>query len=128
MNAERELLDTYRDWHRLAIAEAKAIRTHDWNLLADCQLVIADFQALTGRLLAETRREWEQAGLDVTEKERHLKVYIHQLLEITRENQTLLQAAKAVATAKLAELGGAGRNIKRLRSSYGNVGGLLYAT
>jgi hypothetical protein len=127
MNAERELLNTYHDWHRLALAEARAIRTSDWNLLADCQLAIADFQTLTGRLLVEARQEWEHAGLDVAEKERHLKVYIHQLLELTRENQSLLQAAKDVAVFKLEELGEAGRNIRRLRGSYGHVGGLLHA-
>ena len=53
MNAENELLNAYRGWHRLARAEAKAIRTRNWDLLADCQLAITDFQNLIGRLTIE---------------------------------------------------------------------------
>lgn len=128
MNAEKELLNAYRDWHRLASAETKAIQTSNWNLLADCQMAITDFQTLTSRLIIEVRKEWEAAGLNPVEKERHLQVYIQELITLTRENQALLQSAKAAAALKLEELGQAGQNIKRLRQSYGHVGGLLHAT
>ena len=55
MNAEKELLNAYRDWHRLASAETKAIQTSNWTLLADCQMAITDFQTLTSRLIIEVR-------------------------------------------------------------------------
>jgi len=128
MNAEKELLNAYRDWHRLARAEAKAIQTSNWNLLADCQMAITDFQTLTSRLIIEARKEWEAAGFNPVEKERHLQVYIQELITLTRENQALLQSAKAAAALKLEELSQAGQNIKRLRQSYGHAGGLLHAT
>jgi hypothetical protein len=128
MNAENELLNAYREWHRLACAEAKAIRTRDWDLLADCQLAIADFQTLTGRLITGARNEWERAGLNPVEKERHVQVYIQGLIELTRNNQLLLQRAKDAATARLGDLNQAGQNIRRLRQSYGHAGGLLHAT
>jgi hypothetical protein len=128
MNAEAELLHAYREWHRLARAEARAISTRNWDLLADCQLAIADFQVLITRLTAEARGEWAAAGLDRAEKERHIQVHIQELIALTRANQAQLQRAKDEACAKLAELGQARTNIKRLRRSYGQVGGLLHVT
>ena len=102
MNAETELLHAYREWHRLARAEAKAISTRNWDLLADCQLAIADFQVLITRLTVEARNEWEAAGSDSAEKERHIQVHIQELIEITRQNQATLQRAKDEACAKAA--------------------------
>jgi hypothetical protein len=127
MNAENELLNAYREWHRLARAEAKAIRTHNWDLLADCQLAIQDFQSLISRLTAEARGEWERAGINCAEKERHIQVFIHELIQLTRQNQTTLQRAKETACAQVEQLGEAGRNLKRLQRSYGSAGvlGLL---
>ena len=128
MNAESELLNAYRGWHRLAHAEAKAIRTRTWDLLADCQLAIADFQKLISRLTLEARTEWERAGINCAEKERHTQVYIHELIELTRHNQAMLQQGKDEAAASLEQLGAAGRNVKRLRSSYGSSAGRLLVT
>ena len=128
MNAEKELLNAYRDWHRLACAEAKAIHTRNWDLLADCQRAITDFQTLTSRVIIEARKEWESAGFNPVEKERHLQVYIQELIALTRDNQSLLQSAKDGAALKLEELGLAGQNIKRLQRSYGHAGGLLHVT
>ena len=128
MNAETELLNAYREWHRLAHAEAKAIRTRNWDLLADCQLAIADFQNLTSRLMLDARGEWERAGLDVTEKQRHIQVFVHDLIEITLQNQSLLQRTKDEAAVKLDDLAEAGRNMTRLRRSYGSTGIMGFAT
>ncbi len=121
MNAETELLNAYRDWLRLARAEAKAIRTHNWDLLADCQLAISDFQRLISRLTTEARREWQLAGLDCSEKERHIKIYISELIELTQQNQAALQRAKDEAGIKLTELAAAGQNVKLLQRSYGSL-------
>jgi len=122
MKAEQELLATYREWNRIARAEARAIRTQNWNLLADCQLAVKDFQSLTVRLTAEARREWEQAGVDCAEKNRNIQVFINDLIEITRQNQTMLRQAKEAASLQLEQIGEAGRNLKLLHRSYGNVG------
>lgn len=121
MKAENDLLQAYREWHRLALAEAKAIQMRDWNLLNDCQLAIKDFQSVVSQLSAQARKEWISAGCNVAEKEQHLQVFIHQLIETTRQNQTLLEAAKLVVRERLEQLGEAGRNLKRLRSSYGGL-------
>ena len=121
MNTETELLNAYRDWLRLARAEAKAIRTHNWDLLADCQLAISDFQTLISRLTAEARRDWQLAGLDCAEKERHIKIYLSELIELTQQNQSALQLAKDEAGTKLAELTAAGQNVKLLQRSYGSL-------
>jgi hypothetical protein len=121
MNAETELINAYRDWLRLARAEAKAIRTHNWDLLYDCQLAIADFQTLITHLTAEARREWQLAGIDCAEKERHIKIYISELIELTQQNQSTLQCAKDEAGIKLVELAAASQNVKLLQRSYGSL-------
>jgi hypothetical protein len=128
MNAENELLNAYRDWHRLVRAEAKAIRTRNWDLLADCQLAINDYQALTTRLSEEARAEWERAGFDIAVREAGIRVFIQELIELTRQNQALLQSAKHEAMARIDELGDATRNFRRLRHAYGSAQGLGHAT
>lgn len=121
MKAENDLLRAYREWHRLALAEAKAIQMRDWNLLADCQLAIKDFQSVVSQLSVQARKEWVSAGCDLAEKERHVQVFVHQLIETTQQNQTLLEATKLVVRERLDQLEAAGRNLKRLRSSYGGL-------
>lgn len=120
MKAEDELLHAYREWHRLARAEAKAIDTRNWDLLADCQLVIADYQVLITRLTQEARNEWQRAGVDVAEKDRHIQVHIQELIQLTRRNQAMLQQAKQEAAARLEELGETARNLNRLKRAYGH--------
>jgi hypothetical protein len=56
MNAESELLRAYREWRRLALAETKAIQTRNWRLLADCHLVIRDYQSLVSTLTRAARK------------------------------------------------------------------------
>ncbi len=70
MSAETELLRAYREWHRLAQAETKAIQTRNWALLTDCHLAIKDFQLMVGKLTQETREEWRRTGCNLAEKEK----------------------------------------------------------
>jgi hypothetical protein len=121
MNAENELLNAYREWHRLARAEAKAISTRNWDLLADCQLAIKDFQTLISRLTIEARHEWESTGGDWPERERRIRIFIGELIELTRHNQAALQRAKDEATARINHLNDSGRNLKMLQRSYGGT-------
>ena len=121
MNAENELLHAYREWHRLARAEAKAISTRNWDLLADCQLAIKDFQTLISRLTLEARSECESTGGNWEERERHIRIFIGELIDLTQRNQATLQRAKDEATARINELNDAGRNLKMLQRSYGGA-------
>ena len=121
MSAENELLRAYREWHRLAQAESKAIRTRNWTLLTDCHLAIRDYQAMVGGLTLEARSEWRRSGCNLGEKERNVNVLVSELIDLTRQNQTLLQATLAAARQHLDELGEAGKNLKRLQRTYGFV-------
>jgi hypothetical protein len=125
MNAESELLRAYREWRRLAQAEAKAIQTRNWSLLSDCHQAIKDYQAVVGRLTRETRDEWRRNGCNLAEKERNLKIIVSGLVDLTRQNQALLQAARTRTRAQLNQLNEAGRNLKLLRSSYGCASGSI---
>jgi len=121
MNAESELLHTYSEWRRLVLAETKAIQTRNWNLLSDCHLAIRDFQTAVGGLTRETREEWRRSGCNLAEKEQNLRVVVSGLIDLTRQNQSLLQATIARTRLQLDQLGEAGKNLKRLRASYGNI-------
>jgi hypothetical protein len=121
MNAESELFHAYREWHRLARAETKAIQTRNWKLLSDCHLAIKDFQSHIVRLTQEARAEWQRAGCNLAEKEQNLRVFTSELIELTRQNQGLLQTTLAATRKQLNELGEAGKNLKLLQRSYGFV-------
>ena len=76
------------------------------------------------QLTQQARKEWEGAGSNRAEKERHIQVFVNGLIETTRHNQTLLQAAKTAASERLEKLNEAGRNLKRLQRSYGGLNSL----
>ena len=118
MNAEQELFHAYAEWRRLALAETKAIQSRNWPLLADCQHAIVDFQKLVSRLTLDARDEWKRAGANCADKEKKFQTLVGELIEITRQNHSLLQAARGTAKMRLAELGAAGRNLKLLHRSY----------
>lgn len=119
MNAEGKLLRACREWRRLAEAETRAIQTRNWSLLTDCHLAIQDFQNQIGGLSREARAEWRRAGCPVAEKEHNLQALISGLIELTRRNQGLLASTATAARKQLDQLGEAGKNLKRLRRSYG---------
>ena len=121
MSAEAELLRTYREWRRLALAEAKAIQTRNWSLMSDCHLAIRDYQLLAGRLTQEARAEWRLAGCNLAEKEQNLRVLVADLLDLTHKNQSRMQSRLEQARDKLDQLGDVGRNLKRLRRAYGGM-------
>jgi septal ring factor EnvC (AmiA/AmiB activator) len=121
MNAENELLHAYHEWLRLARAETKAIQTRNWDLLSDCQLAIKDFQAHIASLTQEARAEWQRAGCSLPEKEKNLRVFTNELIDLTQQNKSLLQSTLTAARKQLDHLGNAGKNLKLLQRSYGFV-------
>jgi hypothetical protein len=119
MSAERELLCAYREWHRLALAESKAIHIRNWSLFSDCHQAIQDYQSLVVGLTQEVRAEWRRTGGPLALKENHLRAHVSGLIELTRQNQTRLRAALTAARQQLEYLGEAGKNLKRLHRTYG---------
>jgi hypothetical protein len=121
MNSETELLAAYREWHRLAVAESRAIQSRNWSLLSDCHFAIKDYQSLVVGLTQQARAEWQRTGCDLVEKEKNLRVLLSELIELTRQNRERVQTALATARTQLDRLGEAGKNLKRLHRSYGSV-------
>ena len=119
MSAEHELLRAYREWRRLAEAETKAIQTRNWHLLTDCHLAIRDYQTHIAGLTELARTEWQRAGFNWEKKSQALRALIADLMNLTRRNHDLLQQMLAIASDQLGQLGEAGKNLKRLRQSYG---------
>lgn len=116
MNAERELFHAYAEWRRIAEAETIAIQSHNWTLLADCQHAIEDFQKHVSRLTLEARDEWRRRGENLEAKEQQVQAVVKELIVITRQNHSLLEAARKSAQSRVNELREAGLNLKRLRS------------
>jgi hypothetical protein len=119
MNAEAELLRAYREWHRLALAESKAIQTRNWVLLSDCHLAIRDYQSRASGLTRQARMEWQRTGCNLAEKEHNLRLLVSSLIEVTRQNQGRVQSIIATARQQLDQLGQAGKNLRLLQRSYG---------
>ncbi|MDR3377586.1 MAG: hypothetical protein P4M10_02790 [Verrucomicrobiae bacterium] len=123
MNAESELFRAYREWRRLALAEAKAIQARNWSLFSDCHRAIRDFQSLVPGLTRAARAEWQRSDCLIGEKERNLQVLVAGLMELTRQNHTQLREMLAQARAQRAQLAMARRNLQQLRRTYAQVPG-----
>jgi hypothetical protein len=122
MNAENELFRAYREWRRLALAEAKAIQSRNWSLFSDCHRAIGDFHSLVPGLTRAARAEWQRSGC-LEEKEKNLKVLVAGLMDLTRQNHTQLRQMLAQAQEQRAQLGMASRNLQQLRRAYAQVPG-----
>lgn len=118
ISAEAALLEAYEDWRRLADLEGTAIRTRDWNLVADCQKQISTLQPRILRLTQLAREEWSRNGVDRTEKEKVLHQMILGLIETGTRNNAALAAAKEAARHEVQQLAGARQNLKRVQRSY----------
>lgn len=119
MNAEQAMFEAYREWHRLAKAEKEAICTSNWGLLTAFQKALENIYGRISELSAAARDEWAKSGVDSAAKEQLLDATVHELLVLGRSNQALLNAATEAAQARLTQLNEAGRNVQRLKHSYG---------
>jgi hypothetical protein len=118
MSAEQALFDAYREWRRLAKAAHKAIHRQDWKFLFECQRVVQGIQPLISNLTGKARDEWKQQKADGKVKEERLRTVILELIGLVESNQKMLHVCRARALSKREELEQAGRNLRRLQSSY----------
>jgi hypothetical protein len=118
MSAERALFGAYREWYRLARAGHYAIRKQDWNFLLECQQITRKIQSFIPNLTLQARNEWKERKLDSEAKENELRSVILELMKLLESNKKLLCTARAAALSKREKLERAGRNLKRLQSSY----------
>lgn len=125
MHRYAELLDACQEWSRLAKAEGDAIESGNWKYLDDCHGLIQNLQVRIDRIRAEARpdgaearpdgAEWKSSPL---EERRRLQTILSELMERVRHNSERLQARRAAAGGRIAELSRASRNLRRLRHSY----------
>lgn len=114
MNAEQALLAAFREWHRLAQAEQKAIQKRDWGFLLKCQSAVQVVQGSINRL----RREWNQSGLGSPDKQKELEALVSDLMGTVKINNELLGSVRLLALAEREKMAQAARNLKRLQNSY----------
>ncbi|HXB58385.1 MAG TPA: hypothetical protein VNU95_02415 [Candidatus Acidoferrales bacterium] len=118
MSAEQALFDAYREWHRLAKAAHRAIHNRDWKFLFKCQRAVKGIQPRISNLAREARSEWKQQKTNGEGKKAKLRAVISELMGLLESNQKLLHTCREKALSKREELEEAGRNLKRLQSSY----------
>jgi hypothetical protein len=118
MSAEAALQDAYREWRRLAEAEAEAIRAENWLLVSDCQRAMEQLQSRITSCTDEARREWSRPGVDRKAREQTLHTTINELVEIEHRNNALLNLARSAAQEHAQELSEAGRTLRRVQRSY----------
>lgn len=118
MNAERDLLEAYREWRRLAEAEGEAIRTGNWGLCAACQKALQHLRERISSLMPSVREEWSQSGCDRAARQQSLDATLRELIHLQQRNKTLLQAVREATREKLNQLGEARVRLKLLRRSY----------
>ncbi len=118
MTHEHALFEAYQDWRRLAELEGEGIRTRDWTLVADCQNRLAALQTHLIRLTGDAREEWRRTGVDLAQKENHLRQTVSSLMQIEMENSARLSATKEIARTQLNQLHAARQNLKRVQRSY----------
>jgi hypothetical protein len=117
MSAEGDLFEAYSEWHRLAKAGNKAIHKRDWGFVLECQSVTRKIQPSIARLTRQARGEWSRKA-DAAAKEKRLGAIIAELMKQLESNKNLLRTARSTALCKRDMLEQAGRNLKRLQSSY----------
>jgi len=118
MNAETALVEAYQEWRRLAETEGDAVRTANWGLLAASQRALGHLRDRITTLTADTRREWAQFGSDVSAKEKNFRAIISELLQLERQNSTLLAGMQKNVKSHIDKLDQTGRNLRRIQRSY----------
>jgi hypothetical protein len=118
MSAEWALFSAYREWHRLARAGHNAIQKRDWNFLLESQQITRKIQSFIPDLTLQARNEWKERKLDSAAKENELRGIILELMTLLESNKKLLCTARANALSRREKIEQAGRNLKRLQSSY----------
>jgi hypothetical protein len=118
MSADNQLLNACNEWRRLAESEGEAIRARNWNLVADCQKALRQFQPLIARFACDAREEWTRLGPIREAKENSLRATIAELIEIETRNNALLDRLRETARAKIGQLEQAGRNLRQIHRFY----------
>jgi hypothetical protein len=121
MSAEKALREAYREWQRLAQAEGEAIRAANWSLLFACQKALQLLRERITSLLPAVHQEWAETKIDPAQRREELYGIIHRLIDITRHNKIMLQGMREAAQVKLKSLDGARKQLRQLRSSYGQT-------
>lgn len=118
MSAERRLLESYKEWRRLAETEGEAIRVHNWPMVADCQKALQLLQPIISR---HTQEVLEQNGLERSQSlaaQEHYGELLAELIQIEARNKALLHSAWQAAQIQAGQLKQAAQMLRRVRRFY----------
>lgn len=118
MSPDQQLSSDCREWRRLAETEGEAIRTQNWNLVAECQKARQQLQPQLASHIRLVRETWPQQVSQRAESETALRAIISGLIEIETQNKTLLTSLQQKAGASLLQLNRARHTLRRVQSSY----------
>jgi hypothetical protein len=118
MNACDELQKAYEEWRRLARAEGEAIRNCNWSLVAQLQNAIQEAQAQILQYSDDARSAWASLGPEGAAREKSVRALIAELIEIERQNNSILASVRQAAQAQFGELKLAGHTLRQVQRSY----------
>jgi hypothetical protein len=118
MSADNQLQNACKEWRRLAETEGEAIRSGNWLLVADCQNALQQLQPRITLDVQDARQEWARLGADRAAKEQFFRGMAAELLEIERQNNAALNAAKQAALAQFGQLEHATRTLHQVHRTY----------
>jgi hypothetical protein len=119
MRARQQLAEAYDSWEQWTRREGVAIREGNWGRVRECQSAKLELQGRIPGLVAAANAACVAAGLDPQVFEPHHRRIVNDLVALEIRNAGLLADRCQAATAQLAELDHAGRNLKRVQKYYG---------
>jgi hypothetical protein len=118
MSASDQLRNSYREWRRLADAEAQAIRQGNWTAVSDCQIALQELQPRINQFNEEARQEWLRQGGREAAEEKEFRRIIAEVIEVERQNQALLQDRAESVQSQFRQLEQTGHTLRQVQRSY----------
>ena len=119
MMARKQLVAAYDSWEQWTQIEGVAIQEGNWRRVQQCQAMKLELQGCIIRLTDAVKAECAKAGLEAKDFEPTTRQIINALIAQESRNAELLTHRRQAATAQMADLDHAGRNLKRVQRFYG---------
>ena len=117
-NPEQAILEALRKWRRLAEAEGLAIRTRNWQAVAECQSSIQTLQPHLDSCAQTAREDWRRLGSEGDVRRGRFQALAAELAELSRQNESAIEQQRQKLAARFSQLGCSSRNLRRVQQSY----------
>jgi hypothetical protein len=117
-----QLNEVLAEWHRLAVAEGKAIREGNWSFVSECQRALCQLRPQIEGLTAKNSRQQVFHTTDHSNRKSATRATVLELIELQRNNLQSLQQRRQRLSAYIESLARTGRRLRGLQRSYAGHG------